>query len=93
MRRLERANAVRAEKKKIKRDALIGNVDAAKLVCSPPPVIHKEPVGNVLTWFRGIGPAKAKAIVLPITGSVTVPIGKLSETTRRRIADKLSARA
>jgi hypothetical protein len=94
MRRLERANEVRSEKKRIKHDALIGKLDAASLLLDPPKVIEREPVWKVLTWFHGIGPRKAKATIRRAAGTMsdTLPVGSLSRETRQKIVTALPTR-
>lgn len=86
---LDLANQVRRERKKLKRRLSVGQEDARQLIERPPQLIHTAPVGQVLRWLPKVGQAKATRILRELPLAPSVPMGRLSDFTRRRIVERL----
>lgn len=89
---LAKANAVRLEKARLKRDLLAGNADAARLLLDPPPIIQKVRVGDFLTWLPTVGPRRAAVLVRGILPASTIEIRRLSPATREQLAARVRER-
>lgn len=93
---LERANEVRLATAAFKRQLKEGEVDPRDVLADVPDLVRKTKVYDFLTWCPRIGRERAWAILRsnpnhPIGPSL--PLGRLSERTRLRLAAQLPVTA
>lgn len=96
MQALERANEVRLKQADLRRQVKAGQVDPRDLLGDVPDVLERVKIGVFLTWCPRVGDQKAGEILRgdlrhPI--SPTLPLGRLSERTRLRLACALPVTA
>lgn len=86
---LERANEVRAQRSRIKRDLKTGALDPRDLLLGEvPEVLRRLAIGEFLTWCPRVGRLKATAIMRGVVGP-SIPLGRISLITRTRVAERL----
>lgn len=90
---LQRANEVRFEHARIKRELRSGELDPRDLLRDVPDILHKVKVGDFLTWLPRVGRHKARILLRDEQGRTivgeTIPLGRLSAPTRARLIQRL----
>jgi hypothetical protein len=79
---LERANAVRAARAKLKRDLAAGRADLAPLVLNPPEFVTSAKVVDLLVSLPKIGPVRAHRILSQARIAPTKTLGGLTGRQR-----------
>jgi hypothetical protein len=93
MQALERANAVRLKRAKMKRQIADGQMSAAEVILKPPDEAGSWPVGELLTSQRRWGSIRAHKLLAGLHISETRPVGALTDRQRRVLAGQLRAHA
>jgi hypothetical protein len=90
---LQKANHVRAARREFKRQLADGELTLVELFGDPPSEILTAKTIDVLMWMPGIGPTRARSLLLKpyIVVPPHVLVEHLSAGTRQRICARLDA--
>jgi len=67
VRALERANAVRSSRARLRRDVARGRQSAAEVILDPPAEALTATIGELLTWQRGWGSVRAEEFLAALS--------------------------
>jgi hypothetical protein len=106
LRSLERANAVRCSRARLRRDVSKGRRSAADVILDPPAEALTATIGALLTWQRGWGSVRAERFLAALRAEelARVSVGRalqnvtprersvIAERLREELGDRLAQR-
>lgn len=94
---LQRANEVRLERARLRREVDGGKLDLAEVILDPPDVCLKVAIVDLLEWAPGVGPRSSSRLLVDHLGDKiagpSIPLGRLGMATRLQIVARLRERA
>lgn len=86
MRALERANAIRLSRARLRRDVATGRRSAQDVILDPPAEVATATVGDLLAWQRGWGSVRVERFLAELGAerlAFVSPVRALGEVTLR----------
>lgn len=89
---LERANQVRMDRTKIKRDLGAGILEIDIVLTEKPAAVCRVPVYEILQWMPHVGPVRARKMIHDHAEAIvseSLPLGSLGPRSRERLTAQI----
>lgn len=89
---LQRANAIRSRRARLKQELRAGQVNVVELILQPPAYLRRARVAEVLSWAPKLGKVKVERLLLLMRISATTRLASITERQRRELVNELVRR-